>query len=507
MRSSRITTSSLLCLSCVVLALGCETAPPAVDGGGSAPDGGGMVPDSATPDGGTMPGPDGGSVPGTQVTYTPVGCSYEVRSPTVLDAQLSADVFGASPTTDHVHVSWSAATDSTMTVIWRSDMDTLASSVLIGTDQAAVMAADGATTGVARQDGHAMLYSSATSGAGAERIHEVHVCGLSPDTTYYYRVGGPGHWSAVFDYSTGPAAGATSPWTFGVTGDSRGSDLTSPPGDNAWALAQHHLHDRGTEFEVFTGDGVFLGSSQPLWNTWFDGTDGTFTVQDYTARHPLMMSNGNHDLLSINYLAQFAMPQERSTGELADGEEWYSFDYANAHFVVLNDTTTSAGTIAGAEATWLEADLSAVNRATTPWIFVVHHQTLYTCGTGGAHAPDATARSAWQPIFDAHHVDFVLAGHNHFYQRSYPIRGIDTVAAHAASGAPTIGSGGDPSGTIYVVAGGAGASLYGVGTCPQIQVGMSVRNYMTFEITNRTVTMTAYDTLTNAVIDTMTYTK
>jgi hypothetical protein len=500
MRTSRLNTSASMCLLGVIVLFGCDTPPPARDA---------AIDDASATDA-AIPSDDANADAGpaavTHVTYTPTGCGYEVRSPNVISAAMSSDVFGATPTADHVHVSWSGPTETTMTVIWRSDVDTLASSVLVGTDEAAVMAADGATTGVTRQDGHTVLYSSATSGAGAERLHEVHLCGLTPDTTYYYRVGGPGHWSTAFQIATAPAAGSTAAWSFGVTGDSRGDGLTNGPGDNAWAILQHHLADRGVDFEMFTGDGVFLGTSQPLWNLWFDGTDGTHAVQDFLATRPLMMSNGNHDLLTINYLAQFAMPQDASTGELADGEEWYSFDYANAHFVVLNDTTTSAGTIAGAEATWLEADLSAVNRTTTPWIFVVHHMAMYTCGSGGAHAPDTTSRSAWQPIYDAHHVDFVLNGHNHFYQRSYPINGIGTVAAHDASGAPTI-TGGQPSGTVYVVAGGAGAPFYTVGTCPEIQVGMAVRNYMTFEIANRTLTMTTHDGLTDAVIDTMTYTK
>lgn len=502
--TKRLFTSLLLCISGAALVTACDTPPPPVDAAtgddAGMPDGGGSPHDA-----GTDANVDSG-LPPTSLTYMPEGCTYEVHTPTVLAAQRSTDVFGATPTYDHVHVSWSGPTATTSTIIWRSDADTLASSVLIGTDQATVMAATDAATGVTRHDGHTLFYSSAPSGADAERVHEVHVCGLTPDTTYYYRVGGPGHWSDTFDVATAPTAGAATAWSFGVTGDSRGENLTAGPGDNAWAIAQHHMGDRGVDFEVFTGDAVYIGTSQPLWNTWFEGMDGTFAVQDFISHHPLLMSNGNHDLLTINYLAQFAMPQEASPGELADGEEWYSFDYANAHFVVLNDTTTSGRTVTGAEATWLEADLSAVNRATTPWIFVIHHMTFYTCGTGGAHAPNTVARSAWQPIFDAHHVDFVLAGHNHFYQRSYPINGIDTVVAHESSGAPTI-MGGQPSGTIYVVAGGAGAPFYGVSTCPQIQVGMAVRNYMTFEITDRTIAMTTHDGLTDAVIDTMTYTK
>jgi hypothetical protein len=312
MRTSGLLAFFLLCLSGGAIVTGCNTPAPMPMGDAGPTDDAMMGNDSSSPPN------DAGSAT-TSLSYMPEGCSYPVRTPTVIDAQRSSDVFGATPTFDHVHVGWAGPTDSTTAIIWRSDRDTLASSVLIGTDQATVMAANGAGAGVTRHDGHTILYSGTTSSANAERLHEVHVCGLTAGTTYYYRVGGPGHWSSTFTVSTGPAVGSTAMWSFGVTGDSRGNDLTSGPGDNAFAIAQHHLSDRGVDFEVFTGDAVFVGTNQPLWNLFFDGLDGTFGVQDFLAHHPLMMSNGNHDLLAINYLAQFALPQEVSMGELADG--------------------------------------------------------------------------------------------------------------------------------------------------------------------------------------------
>ncbi len=32
-------------------------------------------------------------------------------------------------------------------------------------------------------------------------------------------------------------------------------------------------------------------------------------------------------------------------------------------------------------------------------------------------------REHWVPIFDKHHVDLVLQGHDHAYLRTYPLRG------------------------------------------------------------------------------------
>src|SRR5258708_20689624 len=35
---------------------------------------------------------------------------------------------------------------------------------------------------------------------------------------------------------------------------------------------------------------------------------------------------------------------------------------------------------------------------------------------------------AWLPLFDTYEVDLVLAGHEHDYERSYPVRGYDAGA-------------------------------------------------------------------------------
>jgi len=69
----------------------------------------------------------------------------------------------------------------------------------------------------------------------------------------------------------------------------------------------------------------------------------------------------------------------------------------------------------------------------------------------GEHAPDeAEIRDKVVPLFDQYHVNLVLQGHNHNYQRSYPLN---------------YGSGDDKpkvvaSGTTYIVAGTGGESHY-----------------------------------------------
>lgn len=428
------------------------------------------------------------------LSYTPDGCSYTVATPLVNEALMHGDVVGANPAPDHVHVSWAGETSTTFAVNWRTGLDTTLTQVLYGTDEAAVAAADGAGEGVAIQSGHAMSYSD-----NSLRIHEVHVCGLTAGTRYFYKVGGAGHWSEVFDVATAPTLGTTESYTFAVSGDSRNEPTI-------WAETQRAIQTQAVDFQVFSGDAVVLGPLQAEWNAFFEAEFDGVSVQDVIARTPFMPANGNHDGLATNYLAQFALPQEVSDGEHGNGEEWYSFNYGNAHFVVLNDTTQGS-TIEGTEATWLRADLAAVDRSVTPWIFVVHHVPPYTCAT--AHSSDLTLRAAWQPILDEARVDFVFNGHNHNYERSKPIRGFASggtegeIQATATNGVPV-----NNSGTVYVVAAGAGAPLYGVDPASSAftQVAESVRNYLIVRIEGRTMHYTAYR-LDGTVLDQFDYTK
>lgn len=440
------------------------------------------------------------------LTYTPDGCDYTVSTPEVRDPEMGSDE-DAVGTPDHVHASFAGASATTFAINWRSDRETRTTFLLYGTDEAAVAAADGPGAGVSQQRGHTFEMASALDRVGT-RIHEAHVCGLTPSTTYYYKVGGPGGWSEVYDYATAPEIGATERWSFGVTGDSRNNR------DNAWPLSQQRLLNQGIDLQVFSGDAVFIGAIQSDWEAFFQASSDGFTISDLHARVPFMPANGNHDGLAVNYLAQFALPQELSPGERGQGEEWYSFDYANAHFVVLNDSVLDASVFAGAQGRWLREDLEAVDRTRTPWVFAIHHRPFYTCESN--HRPDLDLRAAWQPIFDQFEVDIVFNGHNHVYERSTPIRGLEggtpIIAMSGERGVPiaaTPGTGsGRPSGTLYIVAAGVGAPLYNVSTaCPFTQDARAETNYGVVDIEGREISITIRNVLTNVVIDEFSYSK
>ena len=67
--------------------------------------------------------------------------------------------------------------------------------------------------------------------------------------------------------------------------------------------------------------------------------------------------------------------------------------------------------------TWLEKELSKVNRAETPWLIVLLHSPWYN--SNSYHYMEGEAmRVTFEPWFVQHKVDLVFAGHVHSYERS-----------------------------------------------------------------------------------------
>jgi hypothetical protein len=97
---------------------------------------------------------------------------------------------------------------------------------------------------------------------------------------------------------------------------------------------------------------------------------------------------------------------------------YYSFDYQDWHFVVLNTTfTVVPGGATGAQLAWFKADLAA-NRNHKCTVVYGHHPYKATASPF-ASTPDL---SHYWPTMVTEDVDLYLAGHNHSYERMRPIR-------------------------------------------------------------------------------------
>jgi hypothetical protein len=138
---------------------------------------------------------------------------------------------------------------------------------------------------------------------------------------------------------------------------------------------------------------------------------------------------GNHDGYTADSASQtgpyydiFSLPRSGEAGGLASGTEaYYSFDYANIHFICLESFETNRST-SGPMLTWLRNDLA---NTTQPWIVAFFHHPPYS---KGSHDSDTEIelkemRQNALPILENAGVDLVLSGHSHSYERSFLIDG------------------------------------------------------------------------------------
>jgi MYXO-CTERM domain-containing protein len=184
----------------------------------------------------------------------------------------------------------------------------------------------------------------------------------------------------------------------------------------------------------------------------------------------------------LPYTDIFTLPTAAQAGGVASGSEhFYSFDYANAHFVVLDPDLFDAALlpIPGVQAlydqmmAWLPQDVSQTQE---PWLIAFFHHPPYS---KGSHDSDSdgildASRSVFVPILEGAGVDLVLCGHSHNYERSMLIDGhygpSPEFRANPAAYTKNGGNGredgdgayikpatrGPHQGTVYVVSGNSG---------------------------------------------------
>ncbi len=266
------------------------------------------------------------------------------------------------------------------------------------------------------------------------RSYFVHVATLEelvPGTTYEYTIETAGEeltsgHGLSFRTDSGPADAELSFLVFGDSGD----------GGIAQRSLRNVMEDREFDLALHTGDLAYTAGTYQQLEDYF------FTVyREITSRIPFYPSLGNHDYQTLNaqpYLDGFHLPENATSG--AHGERYYSFDYGPAHFVALN-TEILAGTWGDAAAAdemaaWLEEDLASTGQG---WTFVYFHRPAYS----SSDVPVLYHTQRIMPILEQAKVDIILAGHEHVYARTLPIK----------EGAPeVIGDGG----IVHVTTGGGG---------------------------------------------------
>ncbi len=259
--------------------------------------------------------------------------------------------------------------------------------------------------------------------------HVVQLTKLKPDTRYYYSVGyDTNKWITEvgpdFSFLTPPMPGPARPtriWALGDPGTANTNQMAVRDAFYKWS-------GRNPDLWLMLGD-----------NAYSDGTDaqyGKAVFDMYGALHrqvALWPTLGNHDALSASsptqsgvYYDVFTLPTLGQSGGLPSGTEaYYSFDYANIHFICLDSQDTDRSP-RGTMATWLQADLDSTARE---WIICFFHHPPYSKGGHDSDKKSDSGSRLWEmrenilPILEAGGVDFVLCGHSHDYERTFLLNG------------------------------------------------------------------------------------
>lgn len=412
----------------------------------------------------------------------------------------------ADGTPEQIHLTWGSDPSGSVVVSWTSPAQAVNPRV--------ILERPGATPTVM----HA-LQRTYTDGLNGQTVFTYHATldGLTPDSSYRYAVtaDNDAHRQDPFaaTFRTAVRGRVAFRWTsFGDLATPVTSWLMSSPQSRHAVDAVERFHPL---FHLLNGDLCYANvnpAAQPT--VWADFGNN---VQRSAARRPWMPCPGNHELEFCNgeqgmnsYLTRYALPDN---GTRFAGH-WYRFQVGSALFVSLaaddviyqdsgpfnagpapltpapstghapiapGTSLYVRGYSAGAQTRWLEATLAAAQQdAGIDWIIVQMHQDALSSSSNG-NGSDKGIRETWLPLFDRYGVDLVLCGHDHDYERSWPVRGCNHhVGRDAATGAsvdtcqpqpvttaePTAGGFDTSRGTIHLILGGGGTSsptdVYGV---------------------------------------------
>ncbi len=254
--------------------------------------------------------------------------------------------------------------------------------------------------------------------------------------------------------------------------------------------------DRETDLWLMLGDNAYSSGKDEEYQ------GSVFKMFDAMLRKSVLWPClGNHDAGSANsptqsgiYYDIFTLPtQGQAGGAMSGTEAYYSWDYANIHFVCL-DSSDGDWNENGLMVRWLKNDLRA-NRQ--DWLVAFCHHPPYTKGSHDSDKDkdsDARMRKMREivlPMLEDYGLDLMLVGHSHAYERSFLLDGVygrstnfnEHLNFKSAKDGRADGTGiyfkptrgpGSREGAIYVVAGSSGQTSGGGLQHPVMALSLNV---------------------------------
>jgi hypothetical protein len=328
--------------------------------------------------------------------------------------------------------------------------------------------------------------NNSESNAALTTEHEITLSNLTPSTKYFYEIADATYILVPQDIEmfvrTSPPHGTKQFVRMWALGDAGTEGQTGYEGQQKAVrdayynyVASASTNPGQTDMMLFLGD-----------NAYDNGSDADFQRGFFNGFAPILRNTvawsclGNHETYSVGgveyasaspYYDIFTFPTAGEAGGTASGTEaYYSYDFANIHFIVLESMSLydDPGQMA-----WLTSDIQNTNQ---DWIIAYFHHPPYT---KGSHNSDTeielvAMRNNFLSILEDGGIDLILNGHSHSYERSYFLNGHYGLSGTFNSTLHTVGSNGDKSGkadtadgaytktgadkdgAVYVVTGSAG---------------------------------------------------
>ena len=219
----------------------------------------------------------------------------------------------------------------------------------------------------------------------------------------------------------------------------------------------------------------------------------------------LMITLGHHDVedgqAKMNqYMNSFAMEKP-----------FYSYEYNKVHFLVMS--AKSVYYKGSEQYNFVLEDLKkASENENVNWIVVSSYGPPYT--SPSEHTAFKEIREVYHPIFEQYGVDLVLSGHNHNYQRTYPL-----TYNPGDSGEPKVTStattdyDGQKDGIVFAIVGTGGVNFYSFnGQAPFVDTQFANKfGFLNIDISNGNpdskLTGTFYDNKGGQILDQFTIQK
>ena len=281
------------------------------------------------------------------------------------------------------------------------------------------------------------------TGSGTLYVYTAVLTRLEPGSAYEYRAGYEGSrtgWHKL------PAAQPDS-FKALIFPDSQSSDYSS------WRKLAQTAYSKNEDaaFFINMGDLVDNGYDFSQWRAWFN------SVAPIIENIPFAPVMGNHETYNMDwqiapptpYLTLFNLPEN---GTDANKNQYYSFDYGDVHFVVLNTQTDEMADfnpdLMQQQLSWLRSDLAGTQ---SKWKIVLMHKDILRYAftdRPNNFDPASIQFTPWaqqlMPVFEEYNVDAVLTAHLHTYRRRVPLKAFKP----------------DNTGITYILTGVAGSVRY-----------------------------------------------